>query len=217
MHLEKAAAIVRAVPRQLDSPLFLAGDIGNAAKPNYESFLGSAAENSKHVFLIAGNHEYRRAKSEIEFQEIESQITSLVKKIGNITFLNRKMVEYEGYVFAGATLWTHTHFSYSPRTDLENERHVLDLKFIESLSFCEKPVVMMTHHLPSYELISPYFAAHYRWGKMTFRWASHSDYLLAPPIKVWICGHSHVNMQKKINGVQILMAANASDPHTYSI
>lgn len=217
LHLEKTRSVVRSIPRDLSCPLFLAGDIGNVNTQKYESFLGIAAEQSKHVFLIAGNHEYRRASSELEFQDIENKIDRIAKKIGNISFLNRNIIDYEEFAVAGATLWTNSADAPTSRLRLENERHLLDSTFIGETLKTKKPVIMMTHHLPSYQLITPYFANHPRWSAITYRWASHSDYLLTKPITAWICGHSHTNIQRQVGGVQILMAADTHTPHTYSI
>ena len=48
-------------------------------------------------------------------------------------------------------------------------------------------LVVVTHHLPTRRLLDPQYHNH-RWRSC---YASNDDELLAPAIRVWICGHSH--------------------------
>jgi hypothetical protein len=56
------------------------------------------------------------------------------------------------------------------------------------------PVVVMTHHLPSYELLA-------ETNDVSDCYASHSDELLTHPVVAWVCGHTHKSLVKNIGGV----------------
>lgn len=202
-----------------DIPLFLAGDIGNVRKPNYREFLELASNNWKHVFLVSGNHEYGRAYSEEQFSEVDFQIQTIVNRIGNITFLNRTSTLFDGHLIIGTTLWTHSPCSIvsskerSQRISVENKRHGLDREFILSQIQEAKRkkvrAIVMTHHLPSYKLIAPRFLNNPRFNGILFRWASHSDDLIQPPVEKWICGHSHIQLETSLNNVKVLINASS--------
>ncbi len=51
----------------------------------------------------------------------------------------------------------------------------------------QKHVVVLTHHMPSYSLISE----KYRHHPVNFCFASNLDEMIRSPIRAWICGHSH--------------------------
>lgn len=193
IHLERRVAPRLAPARGV--PLFLAGDIGHVDSPAYEQFLGRAAETSAHVFLVTGNHEYDGARCEQERRAVDDRLESLVARIGNITFLNSRAVEYRGVWVAGATLWTPT---------TVRARHVTEARFLdETIARATGPLIVMTHHLPSYRLITAKYQNHPRLD----RWASCSDYLLRAPVRKWVCGHSHVVQTVNVNGVWVLMNA----------
>lgn len=58
-------------------------------------------------------------------------------------------------------------------------------------------IIVLSHYLPSYKLIIP----KYRDYKPAFQYASHLDHLIKSPVKAWLCGHSHCQIEKYINGV----------------
>lgn len=212
IHLEKVFCKGPILKPARNVPLFLAGDIGNPNNSKYEKFLGDAAENYDHVFLVAGNHEYGRLSHETDFMQRDCRISDLCRKIGNISYMNRRTERYKDFIIAGATLWTHTPFANQDRILTENERHFVDSRFIDRvLNLAEdEKVIIVTHHLPSYLLISKYYRMHPRWSKKTFRWASHSDYLLRKPVNYWICGHSHIKFHGMVQEVQVLINASGN-------
>jgi Icc-related predicted phosphoesterase len=188
-------------------PLFLAGDIGHVSKPLYAEFLAHVAYNWEHVFLINGNHEYDGCKSIEDFQEIDEKTSQLVSRIGNITFLNQSATLFKGHLIIGCTLWTKTPIveKLKDRVRIENSFHEKHRQFINNTLYNarETPCIVMSHHVPSYELVSPSPL----FGKILFRWASHSDYLIRKPARVWICGHNHASFVKDINGVKVILNA----------
>jgi hypothetical protein len=73
-------------------------------------------------------------------------------------------------------------------------------------------LIVMTHHLPSFQLISP----HYRTSPINPGYATDLESTcLQSPIALWICGHSHYFRRIKINGVQcIINPSGAVDEDT---
>ena len=78
--------------------------------------------------------------------------------------------------------------------------------FRQSLKIDPKGIIILTHHLPSYKLIiDKYQKSHYKFYHDRF--ASHLDYMICPPIKAWLCGHSHSINETNINGVHCAINA----------
>lgn len=96
--------------------LALLGDIcvaGTAVDiKNIEAWLDVYAPKYKLVFWISGNHEYYTSKkTPFTIEEINVRIKLLIKKYGNVVFLNNKHydIEIEGKQFriVGTTLWAY--------------------------------------------------------------------------------------------------------------
>jgi len=51
----------------------------------------------------------------------------------------------------------------------------------------QKHVVVLTHHMPTYSLISEQYKDH----PANFCFTTNLDHMLRSPIRAWICGHSH--------------------------
>jgi predicted phosphodiesterase len=98
--------------------LALAGDIGKPGHALYDRFLQYASDNWKHVFYVAGNHEYYdtcrnkwKYKAPTTFEERHSELIRTTNKYSNIHFLRRDSPSYylaeENIAVVGSTLWTH--------------------------------------------------------------------------------------------------------------
>ncbi|MBI4016823.1 MAG: metallophosphoesterase [Candidatus Aenigmarchaeota archaeon] len=63
-------------------------------------------------------------------------------------------------------------------------------------------IVVMTHHLPSYECIS----SKYKSGDLNAAFASSLDSIILahPEISLWVCGHSHVPVDVTIGSTRIV-------------
>jgi predicted phosphodiesterase len=60
------------------------------------------------------------------------------------------------------------------------------------------PVVVMTHHLPSMDLIDEKYKGYVDYNPF---FASDCSELLKDPVKIWISGHTHTGYDKTIDGV----------------
>lgn len=61
----------------------------------------------------------------------------------------------------------------------------------------KEPLIILTHHCPSKEIISPAYRNH----PLNPCFSSNLDHLFTNNIKLWVCGHSHRPMQTYINNI----------------
>lgn len=214
IHLEFLQNIPKVVPRA--DILCLLGDIGYPYSLIYKHFLIEMNNMFKKVFLITGNHEYynlehNKGKSMLEIDEyIEYIIKS--NNLKNISFLNYTYEEYEGYRFVGLTLWSHISDPNYLINDFEkindmsvylyNELHNISCEFIvENILESELPIVMLTHHLPSYNLIDDKFKEP-SMNKFNQCFASDCSKFFVHPIKLWLYGHTYKPKVSIINDIK---------------
>ncbi len=185
--------------------LFIAGDLGNPFHKNYKSFLKYSSGNFDKIFLITGNHEYYH-KDMKKVLDVDNKINDIVNDIPNVSFLNRTCGEVDDYMVLGTTLWADGFRHYENGGKLSNfgkfayNRHKSDVRWLRNNIFnknINKKLIVMTHYLPTYQLILNKFRNH----KNLDRFATDLDYLIKPPVKYWICGHTHCQYETKINNV----------------
>lgn len=193
----------------------LAGDIGYPFQNTYEAFLRGISLKFKHTFLIHGNHEYyqREKNKNKSMKEIIEKTTEITKDLPNVHFLNNTWFDLDDHRFIGSTLWSKVDpLSCHTINDVQwltigdiNQMHKRDQQFIDDAlrqAECDaKNVVMITHHVPSHQLTHP------KYHQPTFlpykQWfSSNSDCLIRDPVKLWLFGHTHAQLNMQINGVQ---------------
>jgi len=188
----------------------LAGDIGNPYQPNYDIFMLFIRLNFRKTFVIAGNHEYYYHTIE----ETNEFLTRYFQRFENITFLKDSYEIYEGYCFAGTTLWsniTNPKFKINDMYSIHefdyvkyNQLHRESVAFLEDVIEKNEKCIVITHHLPSYELIDakylvPAMRPYNQW------FYSHMDHLFHPDkIKAWFYGHTHTPCKKVIQDIPFL-------------
>jgi len=208
--------------------LCLAGDIGYPYSGIYREFLKQMNSDFKKVFIIAGNHEYYNSDKydTHTMEDIHQDIQGVINDntLTNITFLNNSWEEYDNVLFAGTTLW-----SKIPSANINDICLMNDFKQIEGLTYdtynllhyksCSfitdtlasiekgdvyknpnKKIVMMTHHLPSFNLIDEKHA----YSDTNCFYASKCDKFFTAPIKAWIYGHTHTPNKTLINNIQFV-------------
>ncbi len=193
--------------------LVLAGDIGNPRQPLYREFLQHCSQNCKKVFLIAGNHEFYGGF----LDETVKLIDSIVADFPNISFLHNRYEDYKGIRWVGTTLWSCIENPLFTINDTEQIRDMSIVRYkelhTESLGFLDKTLgeakglgkqcVVITHHMPLYELIHE----KYREAQMEpyNQWfASRLNSLIekyASCVKGWVYGHTHTGSVAKFHDV----------------
>ncbi len=198
--------------------LALAGDIGQP--PQLKELFGWIAPQWKHIFYLPGNHEYYGGNLE----EREQELRQLVSLYENIHFLHPSspfFCEEENVVVVGGTLWSEVPRNsrwqkcndyryirlgntlgnpeavFEKLNELHKEHRTLLEHQIDVWRNRGAEICVITHHLPSFQLIHPRF-----WGSDVNQcFASGADALLRSPVRLWIYGHSHTCSHQVLHGV----------------
>ena len=196
LHLEYKKELPK-ITRKCGDYLALLGDIGNPFHQNYREFISIAADSYEKVFLVSGNHEYWQVDQSMD--AVDHQIDRIASSHKNVHFMNKKKLSIAGFDIVGATLWSNVITS--------NKIHQQHVRWLsDAIKSCQQNTIVLTHHLPSYAMITPEYQTAYYAG--THSWyASHLDHLFAHPVKLWLCGHSHCSFATKINGISCCINA----------
>lgn len=194
--------------------LVLAGDLCPVEHPLYASFLRWCSQNWQTVLVVAGNHEYFCENVPKTITQIDEEIRAQTRMLPNVVFLQGgEDVEIQGLRFVGATLWSdldptlwkdpallkkgdYTHTGVDPGR-LTQPADTVRLyqnqkgRILSAIQTSSVPVVVLTHHLPSFQLMPLEFQT----SVLKSAYASPLESLMGPKVKAWICGHSHVRKQ----------------------
>lgn len=162
----------------------LAGDIVNKAK-DLQQFLLIAKEFSTYVVFVPGNHEYYKQSTDSEYKEV-------CDSVENVFFLQRDRIQVGDHWFSGCTLWTNidnyaSQMMNDPFDASEvKAMHEGDVNWLAENA--QKGDIVVTHHLPSLELIHP----KYKCSSINSGFATDLNWLIdkIDPL-LWICGHTH--------------------------
>lgn len=204
LHLEHGAPFTFVKAKEADV-LVLAGDIDSFDRAL--SFVKECATILPTI-MILGNHEPMGYSIEetVEFWESVN--------IDNFYFLNNKTVEIDGVHFIGSTLWSDlnadpvnsfsitkivadfkmikdkNHIQNVTLNDLQKEHDIAKSFILNELRKGYEKTVVVTHHLPTYQSISPKYAN----SIVNAAFVTNMDNILssyAYDIKLWIHGHTH--------------------------
>ena len=194
--------------------LVLAGDIGYLGDDNYcrHPFWSWAADNFEQVFVVPGNHELYKGYDINELTEgWKFEIRSNVKVHYNsvvhladdtdliLSTLWSRIPQAEAFfVERGVTDFHRIHDGEAilswHRFNQEHERCVDFIRCSVETSKA-KHIVVATHHVPSFELMSKEFEGSPINGAFT---SELGNMICVLPIEYWIYGHSHRNIDKLI-------------------
>jgi DNA repair exonuclease SbcCD nuclease subunit len=189
--------------------LILAGDIGDPTGSLYQSFVTEMARYYAKVFLVAGNHEYYQRetfdqpnKSRLSIDEINKIIINFTDAFVNVHYIQQNIVIHNRVRFLGCTLWTKSDpilsykiGDYKHILNLTPEKctelHNYDINWLETQLSCPNDgtydfTVVMSHHLPSYKLVSEKYQDH----PLNGFYADDLDHLVKKA-NMWVCGHTH--------------------------
>ncbi|MCF7859110.1 MAG: metallophosphoesterase [Candidatus Cloacimonetes bacterium] len=190
--------------------LLLAGDIiCDKYKKKATSFYEKISKEFRFVISTPGNHEYYHGTIDYAYPFYKKAIAENHLKLNNVSYV------IDDVKFIVTTLWSavpdadrgiigqylndyrlisHTNIykeKYLITIDDTNKYHRMSLRYLKAE--LEKPfegsIIVMTHHLPSYECVSDKFKK----DKLNSAFTSDLNELITshPRIKYWICGHSH--------------------------
>ena len=175
------------------------------------------------VVYVAGNHEYYGH----DIKDIDAELRRFADEIPNLHFLQQDVLNWNGLRIAGCTLWTDmngmdgyhrrllersmTDFSGAIRlrgnrftADMSTQLNAMDRMWLDKL---EDVDIVVTHHAPTDQSITPYWREHGTLLNPGF--AGNADYLIEKMRpKYWIHGHMHSFLRywhnREVNGTQIL-------------
>lgn len=188
--------------------LVLAGDI-TTQKNGYVA-LEEFCQNFKHVVYILGNHDHYHSTATDVAYEIHETIELL--HLENLHFLQNESVTLDGVNFHGSTLWIEkTLESAFLERYLNDFNYVMDgrdwiySQYIEAVGFLSGAIqpsdVVVTHHLPSFDLVSPIYAG----DPINIFYASNLNSLIErTKASYWFHGHSHESCNIKIGDTKCI-------------
>lgn len=194
--------------------LVLAGDIGYLGDEMYSNhpFWRWCSDNFSDTYVVPGNHElYKR-------YDINSLTGGFSKDVlSNVHVVYNKVIPLSGDIdLIASTLWSHIENSdaYYVENGVSDFRRIMDgerplswLRFNAEHESCKsficdsvksskaRNIVVVTHHVPSYGLLSDDFRNSRINGAFT---SNLDDMIMELRINYWIYGHSHRNIDKKI-------------------
>ena len=193
--------------------LVLAGDIGYLGDENYSRhpFWDWASENYRQVICCMGNHEFYK------YTDIATLQDGYCLEIRhNVHSFYNAVVTIDDVDFIISTLWSEIPLreAYYTEQVISDFRRILykgePLSFADfnreherCLAFVKKAVseskaktkIVVTHHVPSFQMQCPKFADSFANGAFT---VELQDYIIDSDIDFWIFGHSHYNVDRVI-------------------
>ena len=193
--------------------LVLAGDIGYLGDDNYSThpFWDIVADQYQQVLVVPGNHEFYK------FYDIAFLPDGEILKIRpNVKVYNNAVVTLKGVDIILSTLWAHIPLQDAFATETgvtdfhrilykgepltfkqfnREHRHCMD--FLQEACVTTKATkrVIVTHHVPSFQLSSPDFEG----SRINGAFVSNEDtFIKQCDAEYWIYGHSHRNIDKLI-------------------
>lgn len=220
--------VLNALPKlegDAETILILAGDIGSMHKPAcLRAVIEAVAPRFKHVFYVAGNHEYYGGS----LKDTPKDIELIVKDFPNVAFktnglckaMDHKTSEIKRFLLT--TLWTD--FSkgnpvsmyyaekgmndyrackgFDGKVMLPQDTFRLHLKAKKDLEEgIKEGDIIVTHHLPSFKSVDPQFKD----SPLNDAYASDLESLiLEKKPKLWIHGHTHAPCDYMIGSTRVI-------------
>jgi len=178
------------------------------------------------VVYVMGNHEYYRR----EFPELIDDCLDVAQG-STVHVLEREALDIAGIRVLGCSLWTDyallgedripeaqqwadenlADHSYIRRRGPDRftpghaaEAFAQDSRWLdEQITQAEKeavPLLVVTHHGPTAATQDPFYQGQI--GSACFH--SNADHLIRPPVRMWIHGHTHYNVDLMQNGVRLI-------------
>lgn len=202
----------------------LAGDITNweGRERNLTMLNKKLRPYTNEIIYVLGNHEYYGAEG-IPAEKVKSEYRTLTERLG-IHLLEDQSISFPDVTFWGATMWSdvdeeawermNDHWWFNSREEVlgmhKNSRSALK-KFLEEFQEVsseessgdgKRGLYVITHHLPSHDLIDPQYR---EFSTINSGFASDvGDELACSTIDGWIYGHTHAKNCSYLNGVEMM-------------
>jgi predicted phosphodiesterase len=204
--------------------LFMAGDIISSKEVSpyspmptaVSSFFQSLCDTYERIFYVLGNHEFYKnnigiAATETAFKRYFSNEFPKIEVLAE----DKVVLEDENTTVVGTTLWSEPTISafcsMNDKNFVTHEAIIAKHKYlcrpfleeaVREAALTKSKLVVMTHHLPSFDLIAP----RYRTGLMSrcnSAFAAACDDLFVFEGK-WIFGHTHTRTMERKNEIDFI-------------
>ncbi len=201
-------------PKNNNSILIIAGDVCPIyMRDTLKKFLGDVCSLFKHVLYVPGNNEFYRVKNvdSETFTNLCKELDEYSETFSNLHILNNSCVSIGEYVFCGSILWSEANvelpnfFKISGfNKDIYNRKNTNDKKFIRQFIKETKDIglkrVIITHYPPSEMCLKKYSGFSDKYRSLYY---NNLDELFYEDL-VWIYGHTHYNVDSKINNTRLV-------------
>jgi predicted phosphodiesterase len=194
--------------------LLLAGDVGRPTSQSYSTFLKELAPHYDRIFVTTGNHEYYKMPYDT-LAELDDKCREVCSEAGgNIVFLQNERYDIDDKLsIYGGTFWTQipvqkrhivgayvNDYRYIPNFTTSNssamhETAISQLK-AEMEKDPERQWIVMSHHMPSFDLIDDKYKNDPKNADINFGFASEIELARDDRIHAWVYGHTHTPCQK---------------------
>lgn len=199
--------------------LILAGDISwpvnrhGRISAAFRELLLDFKQRWNDIILVPGNHEYYAGRTAgLEPHDVDVLLRQFGQEVG-VHVLQKASVVLDDMRFIGCTLWsdisTAAFYGMNDRLIPGNDylshlaRHIEQREWLEGeLAADTRPTVVVTHHLPSEQLVHPAYAGGDNTGYFTDLESVITRY--QDRIKLWCCGHTHEQIRVAVAGVPII-------------
>jgi Icc-related predicted phosphoesterase len=212
IHTEKQADFGKSFAESMDPTdvdvFVLAGDIGGVTQ--LAVIIPLLAEMYPHLIFVCGNHEHYSRKRD----DLWKALGKLEKRHPNFHWLRESEVEIDGVRFAGTTLWfPDDPFNSVYESEIGDFAHIPGFRkwvyqantkaveYLKSLGNGCPPDVVVTHHAPTTQSITPRF----RGDNINRFFVTPLDRLIsymAP--KLWVHGHMHESLDYMAGDTRIV-------------
>lgn len=186
--------------------LILAGDVAPLGSEVSEYFFSVHSPKFENIFYVHGNHEFDHYRNKKSSHELPSNVIVLQNKVYTAPNLGNILM-------VGCTLWTEA-------TNLkENHKSIHFLSgILNSDKYLNYKILTITHHLPSYKLITKKYQ-HYPRKE---RFANNLDHFFDPvvfknPPAAWICGHSHCVLETSLGSTRCMINCDINKITTFDL
>lgn len=189
--------------------LAILGDIGLDNEFRADMFFSRATRDFKQIYMVAGNHDL--------YNKTHDDILEYSKKYSNVVFLENQTHQLLDYTVLGCTLWSNvndavfTQDSYHFTNESIRKKHTANRAWLESEVSKHDKVIVMTHHMPSFSLISEKYK---RYTSINSAFASNMDDFIKKhgSIRYWLFGHTHDTVAQTIGKCVCACNSRGYDP-----
>ena len=224
LHLEFDPPELPIISQEADVIIY-AGDVSSRKDLALDYFKNVRKETEAKILYVLGNHEFYG-----KFLHSGSVYKHILREVPNLDVLDRDALLYQGVRFIGCTLWTdfddrrsesaarlgmsdyvkirkmgkYYNTEYIDTVDILNEhykcRDFLREEFYHA-SFSSYPVVVITHHSPSFYCVPEGRRGHPMNGAF---YVELSDLMIAHKPALWLYGHTHEVHRTTIGDTELL-------------